>query len=108
MASLHPFALFYFFYFAYSGLFGPFWSLYLQSLAFSPWDISVLVALSTLARIAAPGFWGWLADRLGRRRGIVVATSFAAGGAFLVLCLAPKTFVWVFACLAFAHFFWAA
>ncbi len=108
MVSLRPFALFYFCYFAYSGLFGPFWSLYLQSLDFSPWQISVLVALSTLARIAAPGFWGWLADRQGRRRGIIISTSLLAGVAFAILCLAPKTFVWVFGCLAFAHFFWAA
>ncbi|GGY06845.1 MFS transporter [Paludibacterium paludis] len=108
MPSLRPFALYYFCYFAYSGLFGPFWSLYLQSLNFSAWEISVLVALSTLARIAAPGFWGWLADRQGRRRAIIIATSVLAGVAFAALCVGPKAFAWVFGCLAFAHFFWAA
>lgn len=106
--SLAPFALFYFSYFAYQGLFGPFWGLYLDSLAYSPWQISLLIALSTLARILAPGFWGWLADRQGRRRPIIIGTSTLAAASFVLICLHAKTFVWVFVCLALVHFFWAA
>jgi len=108
MTSLRPFAVFYFCYFAYSGLFGPFWGLYLDSLSYTPWQISLLIALSTLARIVAPGFWGWLADRQGRRRPIVIGTSISAAAAFLMICLHAGTFFWVFVFLALTHFFWAA
>lgn len=106
--SLLPFAVFYFCYFAYNGLFGPFWGLYLDALAFSPWQISVLVSLSTLARIVAPGVWGWLADRQGRRRPILIGSSLAALCGFAMLCLHDKTFGWMFFWLAAVHFFWTA
>ena len=88
VADLRPFAAFYFSYFAFQGLFGPFWGLYLESLSFSTVQISVLMALSTLARIVAPGLWGWLADRRGRRRSIILSTSLLsalAGAVILIL-----------------------
>ena len=105
--SLLPFSLFYFSYFAFQGLFSPFWGLYLQSLSFSAWQISVLMALSTLARIVAPGFWGWLADRRGRRRAIILTTSLLSAAAFLLVGM-DRAFWWVFVSLAVSHFFWAA
>ncbi|BEV70607.1 MULTISPECIES: MFS transporter [unclassified Paludibacterium] len=108
MTSLLPFATFYFCYFAYAGVFNPFWGLYLDSLSFSPWQISLLIALSTMARIVAPGFWGWLADRRGQRRPLIIVTSLLAALGFLLICLHDKTFGWVFVCLAGVHFFWAA
>lgn len=104
---LWPFATFYFAYFAYQGLFSPFWGLYLDSLAFTPWQISVLMSLSTLARLVAPGLWGWLADSLGKRRAIVIFTSICAALAFTLVGLG-KAFVWVFVFMAVSHFFWAA
>ncbi|WP_054285980.1 MFS transporter [Gulbenkiania mobilis] len=104
---LLPFAGFYFWYFAFVGLFSPFWGLYLEALHFTPWQISVLIALSTVARILAPGLWGWLADRTGRRRPIVLLTSVLSAVAFAVL--APgQSFWWIFVTLAVAQFFWAA
>jgi PPP family 3-phenylpropionic acid transporter len=106
--TLLPFAVFYFCYFAYNGFFGPFWGLYLDALAFTPWQISLLIALSTLARIVAPGFWGWLADRQGRRRPILVASSLVAMAAFAMLCGGNKHFAWMFCWLAIVHFFWTA
>ncbi|BBF86077.1 nucleoside:H+ symporter, major facilitator superfamily [Aquitalea magnusonii] len=104
--SLRPFALFYFAYFAFQGLFGPFWGLYLESLSFSALQISVLMALSTLARIVAPGFWGWLADRQGRRRAIIISTSLCSALAFALVGLG-NGFWWIFTSLAVSHFFWA-
>ncbi|NWK79112.1 MFS transporter [Aquitalea sp. LB_tupeE] len=104
--SLRPFALFYFAYFAFQGLFGPFWGLYLESLSFSALQISVLMALSTLARIVAPGFWGWLADRQGRRRAIIISTSLCSALAFALVGLGHG-FWWIFTSLAVSHFFWA-
>lgn len=59
--QLAPFAGYYFFYFAFVGVLSPYWGLYLQSLDFSPWQISVLTALSMAARVAAPpAAVGWL------------------------------------------------
>lgn len=107
VADLRPFAAFYFSYFAFQGLFGPFWGLYLESLAFSTVQISVLMALSTLARIVAPGLWGWLADRRGRRRSIILSTSLLSALAFAFVGL-DNGFWWVFVSLAVSHFFWAA
>ncbi|WP_197693910.1 MFS transporter [Vogesella sp. LIG4] len=100
-------AAFYFSYFAFQGLFGPFWSLYLQSLSFSPLQISILMSLSTLARIVSPVFWGWLADRAGKRRAIIFWTSLAAAASF-VLVAWQHSFWGMFAALALGFFFWAA
>ncbi|MFC3531963.1 MFS transporter [Vogesella facilis] len=100
-------AAFYFSYFAFQGLFGPFWSLYLESLSFSPLDISILMSLSTLARIVSPVFWGWLADRSGKRRAIIFWTSLAAAVSF-VLVAWQSAFWGMFAALALGFFFWAA
>lgn len=105
--SLVPFGVFYFTYFAFQGLFGPFWGLYLESLSFSAWQISILIALSTLARIVAPGLWGWLADHSGRRRNIIITTSILSAAAFGAVGM-DHAFWWIFASLAVSHFFWAA
>lgn len=104
---MFPFAGFYFCYFSFVGVTSPFWGLYLASLGLTPWAIAVLASMPSLARIAAPGFWGWLADRTGRRQGIVRFTSSAAALAFAGLWLGDS-FAWLFAVLAVAHFFWAA
>ena len=62
---------FYFFYFALLGVMVPYWSLYLKSFDFNAQTIGTLMALLHLSRIVAPNLWGWLADRSGRRVGIV-------------------------------------
>jgi PPP family 3-phenylpropionic acid transporter len=62
---------FYFAYFAFVGSFSPYWSLYLKSLAFAPFQIAVLMSLFQVARIFAPSLWGWLADHLGQRVAII-------------------------------------
>jgi PPP family 3-phenylpropionic acid transporter len=53
---------FYFFYFATLGVLVPYWSLYLQSVGFTPVDIGNLIAILILSRIVAPVIWGWIAD----------------------------------------------
>ncbi|UTH73828.1 MFS transporter [Chromobacterium sp. IIBBL 290-4] len=107
MQSLLPFAGFYFTYFTFQGMFSPFWGLYLESLSFSAMQISVLMALSTLARIIAPGFWGWLADKSGRRRNIIISTSILSAASFSLVGV-HHGFWWVFISLAVSHFFWVA
>ena len=58
---------FYFFYYAFVGLFAPYWSLYLKSIHFSAIEIAILIAVQPVMRMVAPTIWGWLADRSGKR-----------------------------------------
>lgn len=74
-----PLASFYFFYFAVLGGFMPYWGLYLQQLQFSPAAIGQLMAILMATRIIAPNFWGYVADRTGKRLQMVRA------GAFLLM-----------------------
>lgn len=63
---------FYFFYFAVLGGFMPYWTLYLQrQLHFTPQLIGELMAIVTATRIVAPNFWGYVADRTGKRLPLV-------------------------------------
>ncbi|WP_197457399.1 MFS transporter [Crenobacter luteus] len=105
--SLLPFSRFYFCYFAFLGLFNPYWPLYLARLGLSPWQLSVLVSLLGVARIVAPTFWGGLADRLGRRNPVLRATTLLAALAFAPI-LWLHDFWPLFALLSLSHFFWAA
>lgn len=62
---------FYFFYFGALGALVPFWGLYLQDRGFSALEIGQLMAILMATKIVAPNLWGWIADRTGRRVGIV-------------------------------------
>ncbi len=50
----------YFFYCTFVGAFAPYFGLYLKSLAFSAFQIGVLMSLYQVARIFMPNAWGWL------------------------------------------------
>ena len=69
-----PLANFYFWYFAFVGVFGTYFALYLQSLGFAAAQIALLLSLQQLVRIASPFLWGWVADRLRRRMPVIRAT----------------------------------
>ncbi len=96
---------FYFFYYAFIGMFAPYWSLYLKSIHFDAVEIAVLLSVQPVMRMLAPNLWGWLADHSGQRLlvvkiaatlsavcylGVFFATSF--WGMLLVLCL--MSFFW--------------
>jgi PPP family 3-phenylpropionic acid transporter len=98
---------FYFFYFAYLGTFAPFFSLYLEGVGLSPFDIGVLMSLPQITRIIAPHLWGWLADRDGRRMRVVRMTGVAGTVAFLGV-FAGTHFALLFATLFAMTFFWSA
>lgn len=66
-----PLGAFYFFYFAVIGGFMPYWGLYLQSLGFDAAAIGQLMAVVMATRIIAPNFWGYIADRSGKRLQLV-------------------------------------
>lgn len=76
---------FYFAYFAYLGAFGAYFSLWLAGRGYSPAEISLVLAVPQMLRIFAPAGWGWLADRTGRRRSIVMLTSLGAALAFMAV-----------------------
>jgi PPP family 3-phenylpropionic acid transporter len=87
-----PLSAFYFFYFAGLGGFMPYMGLYLQNhLGFTPEDIGQVLAFLMIARVIAPNFWGWLADRSGRRLAVVRFGAFMLS-AFSVALLLPQGF----------------
>ena len=53
---------FYFFYYAFVGMFAPYWSLYLKSIHFDAIEIAILMSIQPVMRMVAPNIWGWLAD----------------------------------------------
>jgi MFS transporter, PPP family, 3-phenylpropionic acid transporter len=98
---------FYFAYFGFVGAFTPFWSLYLKSLSFSAFQIAVLMSLFQVARIFAPSFWGWVADRTGRR---VQLIQWLAGLSLLSYLgvFVGNSYYWLFAVMLILSFFWSA
>jgi PPP family 3-phenylpropionic acid transporter len=98
---------YYFFYFAFIGAFSPYFGLYLQSLAFSAWDIGLLMSLLQMMRLIAPYAWGWLADHLGTRTPIVRLTALLSIVAFAGLFF-TRDFAGVFFAMAGLAFFWGA
>lgn len=98
---------FYFFYFAFVGAFTPFWSLYLQSLAFNAFQIGVLMSLLQVTRIFAPNLWGWLADHTGRRVAVVQLAALLSL-LFYLGVFVGDSFVWMFAVMVLMSLFWSA
>src|SRR5688572_16333663 len=75
-------AAFYFMHFAWAGVFVAYFPLYLAGRGFSPLEIAWVLALPQVARTVAPAAWGWLADRTGALRGIVVFSCLASAVGF--------------------------
>ncbi|MBL8471149.1 MAG: MFS transporter [Rhodocyclaceae bacterium] len=98
---------YYFFYFAFVGAFAPYFSLYLASLKFSAWEIGVVSSLMQLMRIVAPNLWGAMADRSGRRAGIVRLSGALSVASFL-LFFGAASFESVFVAMACLAFCWSA
>jgi PPP family 3-phenylpropionic acid transporter len=79
------FGAFYFAFFAYSGVYVAWFPLYLAGRGLGAAEIAWVLALPPLVRIVAPGAWGWLADRSGAHRGIVVFACAANAAGFALL-----------------------
>src|SRR5574340_1139275 len=98
---------FYFFYYAFVGMFAPYWSLYLRSIHFSAIEIGILMSMQPVMRMIAPNLWGWLADRYGKRREVVVAA--ASLSALFYLGVFVTTSFWgMLLVLGLMSFFWSA
>ncbi|NBU59719.1 MAG: MFS transporter [Betaproteobacteria bacterium] len=106
-ATAGRFAAYYFFYFAFVGVFSPYWSLYLQHLSFGAFDIAVLMSLLQVTRVFAPAAWGWLADRFGRQAAVVRAAALAGMLVFLPVFWV-RDFAGMFAVMLLIAFFWSA
>ena len=98
---------YYFFYFAFVGVFSPYFGLYLQSLSFSAWDISVLLTQMQLMRLVGPFFWSAFVDKLGHRILVIRLTGVATLGIFSVFFITHRFEVLLVTLAVFA-FFWVA
>ena len=61
------FALFFFAYYGYIGVFSPYASLYFAEHGVSAVQIGVLMSLMQVMRIFGPNLWGWVADHTSQR-----------------------------------------
>ena len=98
---------FYFFYFAVLGSLLPYWGLYLQSLGFNAKVIGLLSAIVMATKIIAPNIWGIIADRRGRRIGIIRFGSLVACIAFAAI-LFKQSVLWFVLVISVYSFFWNA
>ncbi len=107
MSPLGRLSAWYFFYFAFVGAFAPYFTLYLQDIGQSAWEIGVLMSVPQVMRLLAPNLWGWLADRLGRRAAVV---KFAALGSVLGFCgfFFTREYLPMLAAMTLVWFFWSA
>jgi PPP family 3-phenylpropionic acid transporter len=98
---------YYFAYFAFIGVFAPYFGLYLQSLSLSAWDIGLLMSQMQLMRVVGPYLWGALADRFGARLPIVRATAVVALCVFSAFFFVRR-FDGLLLVMTVLAFFWAA
>jgi len=107
VSPLGRLAAWYFFYFAFVGAFAPYFTLYLQDIGQSAWEIGVLMSVPQVMRLLAPNLWGWLADHLGRRAAVV---KLAAFGSVLGFCgfFFTRDYVPMLVAMTLVWFFWSA
>ena len=94
---------FYFAQFAHAGIFVAYFPLYLAWRGLGAVEIAWVLALPQLARIVAPAAWGWLADRTGAQRGIVLfcCAAAVAGFGLLPLMTSLSAIAWLVAVTSF-------
>jgi PPP family 3-phenylpropionic acid transporter len=98
---------FYFFYYAFIGMFSPYWSLYLASIHFNAVEIGILMSVQPLMRMLSPGLWGWLADHTGSRLRVIQVAA-ALSVLFYLGVFMTVSFWGMFLVLALMSFFWSA
>jgi PPP family 3-phenylpropionic acid transporter len=98
---------YYFFYYAFMGVFMPYFALYLQKCGFLAIEIGLLMSIQQGMRLLAPNLWGWLADSLGRRLLIMRVAAVLSLAGFASIGLA-KGFWSMAAAISMMSFFWTA
>src|SRR3569832_1502838 len=79
--SIH-FALFFFAYYGFIGVFTPYAGLFFAEKGMSIAQIGVLMSLMQVMRIFGPNLWGWVADRSQKRVLVLRLTALAAALSF--------------------------
>lgn len=87
-AQSFSFALFFFAYYGYVGVFSPYGSLYFAGMGMSAAQIGVLMSLTQVMRIFGPNLWGWIADYRQQRVMVLRVTAAAAALSFCGLFFA--------------------
>lgn len=98
---------YYFFHFAFIGVFSPYFGLYLKSLSFSAWDIGLVMSQMQLMRMFAPYLWGTLADRSARRTPIIRLAAAVSLLSFVGFFF-TQSLGGLLAAMAMLAFFWSA
>lgn len=97
-------SLFYFVFFALTGTFMPYWTLYLQHLSFNAEQIGLMMGMVMATRIIAPNIWGYLADVTGERLRIVRFGALLSALCFVAVFFTQQ-FWWLTAVLVAYSFF---
>ncbi len=101
------FALFFFAYYGYVGVFSPYASLYFADRGLSATQIGILMSLMQVMRIFGPNVWGWVADQSRRRVLVLRLTSVAAALTFCGMFVG-QTFLFFFALMVTVNLFTSA
>jgi len=101
------FALFFFAYFGYVGVFTPYASLYFAEKGMTVAQIGVLMSLMQVMRIFGPNLWGWVADRHQQRVSVLRITAIAAVASFCGLFFG-QTFAQFFVVMVTINLFTSA
>jgi PPP family 3-phenylpropionic acid transporter len=101
------FALFFFAYYGYVGVFSPYASLYFADKNISATQIGILMSMMQVMRIFGPNLWGWVADHTRRRVLVLRLTSIAAVCVFTGMFWG-ESFAYFFALLILLNLFTSA
>ena len=101
------FALFFFAYYGYVGIFSPYASLFFEERGLSAAQIGVLMSLLQVMRIFGPNVWGWVADQSRRRVLVLRLTSVAAALTFCGMFVG-QSFMFFFALMVTVNLFTSA
>ncbi len=101
------FAMFFFAYYGYVGVFSPYASLFFSERGLTAGQIGVLMSLLQVMRIFGPNLWGWVADHRGQRVGVLRLTSFAAALSFCAMFYG-QTFFYFFVVMVIVNLFTSA
>jgi len=95
---------FYFFFFAIVGGIAPFLPLYLSFIGYDAVAVGQLMAIVMLTKLVAPNFWGWIADKTGRRLALVRMGGLFSSLFFIGFILADGFWQHVLALVLFSCF----
>lgn len=101
------FALFFFAYYGYVGVFSPYASLYFADRGLSATQIGILMSLMQVMRIFGPNLWGWVADQSRRRVLVLRLTSIVAALSFCGMFVG-QSFMFFFALMVTVNLFTSA